>query len=86
VDPSPKASENVLERFCEVELASGSYRLCPEQVEPQLGEGKKRSLLPVSKSTASCPGSVGGFESSYRKVIPVRDTGGVPTEMVPNHN
>jgi hypothetical protein len=75
-----------LERFCAVELACGSYSLCPEQFALQFGEGKKRSLLPVSKSTISCRGSVSGFESSYRKVIPVKETGGVPTEMVPNHN
>jgi hypothetical protein len=88
LDPSPKESENVLERSYAVELASGSYCLCPEQFEPQLREGKKRSLLPVSKSTVSCRGLVSGngFESSYRKVIPVKDTGGVPTDMFPNHS
>ena len=53
VDPSPKASEKVLKRFCEVELEFGSYTLCPEQLDPQFGEGKKISLLPVSKSTVS---------------------------------
>jgi hypothetical protein len=86
VDPSPKPSENVLEILCAVELAFGSYKLCPEQLESQLGEGKKRSLLPVSKSTVSCRGSVNDFKSPYRKVIPVKDLGGVPTEMAPNHN
>ena len=86
VPPPPKASENVLERFCAVELASGSYGLCPEQLELQLGEGKKRSLLPVSKSTVSYRGFVSGYKSSYRKVLPVKDTAGVPTEMVPYHN
>ena len=54
VDPSPKASENVFERSCAVELLLVSYTLCPAQLVPQLGEGKKRSLLPVSKSTVSC--------------------------------
>ena len=34
-----------------VELACGTYTLCPEQLDPHLGEGRKRSLLPVSKST-----------------------------------
>ena len=67
MDPSPKPSENVLERFCAVELASGSYSLCPEQLELQLVEGKERSLLPVSKFTVSCRGSVSRFESSFRK-------------------
>jgi hypothetical protein len=86
VDPSWKGSENVLERLCAVELAFGSYSVCPEQLESQLDEGKKISLLPVSKSTVSCQGSVGGLKSSYKKLIPVKDTGGVPTEMVPNHN
>lgn len=75
-----------MERFCAVELACGSYSLCPAQLESQLGEGKKRSLLPVSKSTVSYRGSINDFESSYRKDIPVKDTGGVPTEMVPYHN
>jgi len=67
VDPSPKASENVLERSCAVELALGSYRLCPEQFDPHISEGKKRSLLPVSKSTVSCRGSESDFKSSYTK-------------------
>ncbi len=86
VDPSPKASKNVLESSCAVELALGSYRLCPEQSDPHIGEGKKRSLLPVSKSTVSCRGSESGFGQSCKKIIPVKVTAGVPTEMVPNHN
>jgi hypothetical protein len=86
VDPSPKDSENGLWRSCAVELVSGSYCLCPEQLESQLVEGKERSLLPVSKSTVSCRGSVSGFESSCGKVIPAKFTDYVSIEMVPNHN
>ena len=49
-------------RSCEVVLAEGSYFLCPKQYvsmrsESQLVEGKKRSLLPVSKSTVYDTGS-----------------------------
>jgi hypothetical protein len=51
VEPSPYASEKVFPRSCDVELEDGSYSLWPEQVDPQLDEGTKRSLLPVSKST-----------------------------------
>ena len=86
VEPSPKGSENVLERSCAVELASGSYSLCPEQLDPYFGEGKKRLLLLVSRSTVACGGSASGFESSCRKVIPAKFTGGGPMEMAPNQN
>jgi hypothetical protein len=54
VDLSPKASENVFERSCAVELALVLCDLCPEQLDPHFDEGKKISLLPVSKSTISC--------------------------------
>ena len=51
-------------RLCEVVLAEGSYFLCPKQYvsmrsELQLVEGRKRSLLPVSKSTVYDTGSDG---------------------------
>jgi hypothetical protein len=49
--PLPKKRLNVESRSFEVELADGLYNLCPEQDDPQLGEGTNRSLLPVSKST-----------------------------------
>jgi hypothetical protein len=61
VEPSPYESENVFPRSSAVRLASGSYAVCPEQVNPQLDEGRKRSLLPVSKSTVSYRWSDGGF-------------------------
>ena len=84
VDPPPKDSENVLERSCAVELALGSYNVCPEQFTPHFGEGRRRSLLPVSNTTASRRGSHSDFRC--RKVIPEKDLAGVPTEMLPDHN
>ena len=81
VDPSAKDSDNISERSCAVELASGSYCLC-HALSCSIyifGEGKKRSPLPVSTSTVPCQGSVTGFEPSCRKVIPVKFTGAVPT-------
>jgi hypothetical protein len=68
-----------------VELADGSYFLCPKQVNPQLVEGTKRSLLPVSKTTVYGTGLDGNLESDD-KVIPVKSTGGVPIETVPYHS
>ena len=84
VDPSPNDSENVLKRSFAVELALGSYNVWPEQSAPHPVDGKKRSLLPVSKSTASSRGH--NVTSVNRvKVIPVKCWGGVPTEMLPDH-
>ena len=54
MNPFTKAIENVFFRSCAVELALVSYVLCPEQLDPHFDEGKKISLLPVSKSTVSC--------------------------------
>ena len=51
VASTPKLRVNPDLRSFEVELADGSYDLCPEQDDPQLVDGTKRSLLPVSKST-----------------------------------
>jgi len=50
-EPSPRESSNGFPRSCEVELADGSYVVCPSQPELQFTEGRKRSLLPVSKAT-----------------------------------
>jgi hypothetical protein len=51
VEPSPYASENDLPRLTDVEEELGLKVVWPEQVLPQLELGRKRSLLPVSKST-----------------------------------
>lgn len=51
VEPSPYARLNEFLRSVEVELDAGLYTACPEQLDLQVGPGKKRSLLPVSKST-----------------------------------
>ena len=75
-----------MERSLAVELALGSYNVCPEQFTPHPTEDKKRSLLPVSKSTASCRGSDSDFSQSCRKVIPENDLAGVPTEILPDHS
>ena len=45
-----------------------------KKLDPHFGEGKNRSLLPVSKSTVPFRGSVSGFESLCMKVIPVKFT------------
>jgi hypothetical protein len=50
-DPSPKARVKCFPRSREDELADELYALCPSQVDPHVDEGRKRSLLPVSKST-----------------------------------
>ena len=50
-EPCPRSRLNRFPRSCEVELADGSYRLCPSQLESHFAEGRKRSLLPVSKAT-----------------------------------
>jgi hypothetical protein len=86
VDPSPYDSENVLERDRADELALGLYNVAPEQFTPHPVANKKKSLLPVSKNTASYRGSHNGSSQSRRKVIPEKDLAGVPTETVPDHN
>ena len=47
----------VFERSCEVVLTDGLYSLCPEQDNPQLFEGTKKSPLPVSNCTVYDTGS-----------------------------
>jgi len=56
-----------------VELADGSYALCPEQDESQSFEGTKRSLLPVSKSTAYDTGSKGQLLNRRKQVLTSED-------------
>ena len=51
VDPSPYARENFFFASLAVLLLEGLYLVCPEQEDPQLEDGRKRSLEPVSKST-----------------------------------
>ena len=51
-----------------MELADGSYALCPEQDEEQFFEGTKRSLLPVSKSTVHNTRSEGQFLNREKPV------------------
>jgi hypothetical protein len=52
VEPSPYARLKLLPSALDVDDFAGLYLVCPEHVEPQLLAGRKRSLLPVSKSTA----------------------------------
>ena len=61
VEPSPKAREKLFPRSREVELSDGLYALWPSQVDPQLDEGTKRSLLPVSNWTIYNTGSDGNL-------------------------
>ncbi len=72
-------------RSCEVELANGSYSLCPEQVESQFFKATKRSLPPVSKPTAYETGPDDLFLTGDSKVTSVKSSGGVPIEMSPCH-
>ena len=52
VEPSPYLSENCWPRSLAELLLEVSYAVWPEQVSPQSLPGRKRSLEPVSKSTA----------------------------------
>ena len=52
VEPSPNLRRKLLPVSDALWLSDGSYKAWPEQVSPQSGPGKNRSLLPESKSTA----------------------------------
>lgn len=61
-DPSKYSKRKGAPRLCEVVLAEGSYFVCPIQFSfLQSVEGKKISLLPVSKLTVYDTGSDGNL-------------------------
>lgn len=53
VEPPGKVILNGFPTSVDEELAEGSYKVCPLQVESQSGPGRNRSLLPVSKPTVT---------------------------------
>jgi len=85
-EPSPKLISNGTPRSWELALADGSYVSCPEQLDAQFTDGTKRSLLPVSKSTAYNVWSDEKIGEQIRKIIPVKESACVPIEMEPYHN
>jgi hypothetical protein len=60
-------------RDVEVEDEDGSYFLCPLQVESQYDAGRKRSALPMSKSTvystAGVPTEIAPAMRSVQKLL-----------------
>ena len=82
---SPKSVLNVWPTSLDVELAEGSYNLCPLQVELQSEPGRIKSLLPVSNCTECCP--VTNLATMIYHCLsgdlPVKVTAGVPTVMAP---
>jgi hypothetical protein len=85
-EPSPKPSVNVCPRSCAVELAFGTYTSClNNSIHTLKRAGRDRYCQYQSPLYISIV-KQWLWPSSARNVVPVKETGGVPTEMVPYHN
>src|SRR6266702_6693433 len=79
--PLPYRTLNVFSRSCAVELSEVSYSTCPLQETSQSRPGRKKSLLPVSKSTVHCPVHSKRYNVSDNS--PVKVLAGLPTDIEP---